>query len=160
MLALQQLFAPPSRSTTPTCLQRRHSRPTKPVHRRRRPLSRLLSRFGAGGSWPDWRCCCSATRLEREDLPGVHYFVPRFGRDGLARMVVMAGTEVSKTGGDLRGNIETMRETRHRRSPVLHAPRGINAGRARCYGSPSCPDPRQGSQFFHKRLSRSSRAPA
>ena len=52
------------------------------------------------------------------------------------------------------------REMRHRRSPVLHAPRDINAGRARCYGSPSCPDPRQGSQFFHKRLSRSSRAPA
>ena len=35
------------------------------------------------------------------------------------------------------------REMRHRRSPVLHAPRDINAGRARCYGSPSCPDPTQ-----------------
>ena len=43
------------------------------------------------------------------------------------------------------------REMRHRCAPVLHAPRGINAGRARCNGSPSCPGPRQGSQFFLKR---------
>ena len=43
------------------------------------------------------------------------------------------------------------REMRHRRSPVLHAPRDINAGRARCNGSPSCPGPRQGSQFFLRR---------
>ena len=43
------------------------------------------------------------------------------------------------------------REMRHRCSPVLRAPRDINAGRARCSGSSSCPGPRQGSQFFLRR---------
>ncbi len=47
------------------------------------------------------------------------------------------------------------REMRHRCSPVFHAPRDFSAGRARCSGSPIRPGPRQGSQFFRKRLSRS-----
>ena len=61
-------------------------------HRSTRPWQVFVAaRFGAGGSWPDWRCCCSATPRSFSKLSTA----PRRGGYRLRSPVVSSATAAS-----------------------------------------------------------------